>query len=287
MSKIKIKMEMKTNLKNKTGGTEPNATIIKSIYRGEIVWKLYKKCSEAKKRDEIISIKICLQPVDFPVSIEYPKKVLNDLKSQCAISGYKLEVEENKLPPTTIEETIGSNVDLLSFASHEDIENMPKRYSTIDNSAYDYVAIVTCNPGKLTNCLKNEFREAKEKGERALKRKEVECLFKKERVLKCDDLRFSISSGNVLYKDLVVNFEPESKSYKVLRDLLEHPNSKRNVQQLGLLMSKRSYNVASPKNIKDIINTIRKKLKMYGGNALYENIFVVHRGGRIKCKKTE
>lgn len=116
--------------------------------------------------------------------------------------------------------------------------------------------------------------------------------FKNETVLSCDELRFGLDTGNVIYRDTVANLKPDSKEYNLLKEFLEHPNRRRSTARLtGVLFPSQKGYPQSPQwkklqgKVKWFVNNIRKKLEMYDRNPINKDLFEPCNGYRIRCKK--
>jgi len=280
-------MRAKPNVQKKRSGkskvsTIPKRPITKSACKDEVVWKLYNECLKIKESKSIEDIKIYLQNIDFPVPVRYKTDFLDGLKRKKIIKDYKLKVEEEKLPSINLEETVEPDIDLLPFVSFEDLKNTPKDYNILDHSENDYVAIIKCKPQKVIKYLKNDFIRVDEKRKEIIKRKKIENFFEKEQVLECNELKFGLESGNVIYGETLTNLLPEGKEYKLLKLLMEKPNKRLDYQEISDIVSGPS-NLMSGREISFLLKNIKRKLKIIGNKLKNEDLFFCRNGYGIDC----
>jgi len=271
----KRKSQKKKSKKLKTSAM-PKRPITKSACRDEAIWELYKRCSKIGKGDQV---RVYLQNVDFSIDIKYKENLFKELKKKEIIKDYELKTEMKKLPPQIIEKTTEPNLELLPLVSSEQLKNATEDYSTIDNFRIDYVVIIKkCNPQKVKEYLKEDYKRIK-------KRIKIENVFKEEEkrgtLRKCDELRFGLDSGYVIYGDTLKNFLPGGCEYKLLRALIVSKNCKLTYKETNEILSQG--NNRERREIADIITDIRQKLDMAGDNPVNEDLFDCHAGYTMNC----
>lgn len=264
--------------------------ITKLACRNEVIWRLYTECQKAEKdKNAIRDIKIYLQNVDFPVSVNYKTDFLDDLKGKSIIKDYELKIEEEELPPIILEESLEPNVDLLPLTSFKELESAPKKYKAVNHAENDYVAIVKCDPQKVIKHFKNDFKRVNQKRKKIVNRKKIEDFFEKEQVLICNDLKLGLESGNATYEEVAINFSPVKQEYKLLKALMEKPNKRLGYEEIckivfgGGRWNPKRKNTVVKRDISFIIRNIKRKLKILGKRARNKDLFFPCNGYRIVC----
>ena len=258
--------------------------ITESVCKDEIIWNLYSQCLKIKKRKNIKNIKIYLQNVDFPVSMGYKTNYLDNLKKRKIIKNYKLNIEKEKFPPTIIEKTIEPNIELLPLISLKELKGAPKDYEIVNHSAIDYVATIECNPQKVIQYIKNDFKRINRKRKEIIKRKKIESFFEKEETLKYDGLKFGLETGNAIYGKAITNFVPGSNEYKLLKILMRNLDKRLEYQKISDALfgpSRWKPNVENSdtkRSISFCIKRIKEKLKITGSEPVNENLFFGRNG---------
>jgi hypothetical protein len=268
----------------------PKRPITESSCRDEVIWELYQELRKIKKGRKI---KIYLQNVDFPIDIKYKKNFLDELKRKKVIKNYKLEVEKGETHSTSLEWTNEPNLELLPLISFKEFKNAPRTYSTQYHSESYHMAIIECNPEKLLKYFEKDFVRIKEKIEKIEKRKEFEDFFKKEQVLVCNELRFGIKSGNIIYEEKLDNFSPKDKGCLLLKALMEKQNEWLEYEEISNLLYGTNRWKSGVKNsnikldINSLIKNIKNKLGILGSDPKNKELFFCRNRYMMRCDPKE
>ncbi len=259
-----------------------------SIYAEEIIWELYNACDKNKNS---VEIRLNLQPVDYPSSIANKEEVLKKLQKDKIIESYKIETEKLEDMPLFFEEPIDPEITLSRFVSSEDYDKAKKVPVLLEQTTTEYVAIIQCDPKKIFEVLREDYKRINKKKKEIEERKEIENILKKEQVLKCSDLRFGLESGNVVYGRTFENLVPGGQEYKVLKILMENPNKRIDYEKLcQAIFGTKSKQCNSEiinsdlnRSISFIVSNIKKKLKIVGTKKENKNLFKGGNGYMIIC----
>lgn len=262
----------------------------RSYCKDTIIWELYKECLRYKKSKSVKDIKLYVQDVDYPISINYTEDAFKKLKDRNVIQDYTRVTEEQKLPPVNYRNYSEPFVEILPYASNKDLNNLTKNYETKEYSQIDYLYHIKCYPKKVIKQLEKEFKRIDKKRQTIIKRQDIERLFKLEQVLTCDGLRLGLSTGNAIYGETITNFKPDEQEYLVLKALMEKPNHRLSYEEINhVILSKAKSPNPSKKDrrgISFIIRDIRRKLGIIGPNKKNEDLFEAHNGYMI-IRKSE
>lgn len=250
-----------------THSTSRKDAEIISEFEKQLIKDLYKFASKGKSKAEIVL-------AELESSEEYKAKIklLDKLKKQKIIKKYTLLApkEEKFQPskprkPSELEKEVNPEVLL---------QQIPEDY----DETYLCNALIEFDPKKIIKHYQKMCRkEIVEEG------------FKNEIVLTCGKLRFGLETGNTIYRNTVASFKPDSKEYNLLKELLEHPNRRRSTERLAEILfpyqKGRSKWKDYQNKVKWFVNSIRKKLEMYGKNPKNKDLFEPCNGYRIKCRE--
>ena len=269
------------------------SAIAQQICDDEIAWGLYNECERGKKNQEI---KLCLQPVVYPTSLDCGENALKKLKKKKVINEYKIITEETKGLPIVFEEP-EAEIALSSFASYEDHEKAPKINRLLNTDQEDYIAIIKCDPKKVLKVLKEEYKKINQKRKEIIDRENILESFKAEPFLTCEALvtgeilKFGTDSGYFIYGKRAGKFKPGTRQYRIFKELMEHPNRKRNKKTLLEIMMNRqlteeeSHWKPGLEKLTDCINNLRQQLGMTKVSKINADLIESCDGYRIRCKK--